>query len=102
LRAGRKSQQAGAIDSGRQCQGAFRPRGLVDGALQGSGLVVGAAGPHAELGDIAPERGRQRRGPGGIAWHRQGAGDAGSRCPDQMAAIDVHDPHPPAKRVELL
>ena len=61
LRAVRKPQHAGAIDARRQRQRHLRARGLVDRALQFCGLVVGTAGTHAILRDVAAERGGERR-----------------------------------------
>ena len=77
LRAAWQAQHAGAIDAGRQRQRHLRARGLVDRALQGAGLVVGAAGPHAILRGVAPERRGRRRRARGVRRHRQRAGDAG-------------------------
>ncbi len=90
LRAVLQAQHSGAIDARRQRQRHLRPRGLVDRALQSSGLIVGAAGPDAILRGVAPERRGQRCGARGIGRHRQRAGRAGHGCSDEMAAIEVH------------
>ena len=91
LRAVLQAKHPGAIDARRQRQRHLRARGFVDRALQGSGLVVGAAGPDAILRGIAPERRGERRRARGIRRHRQRAGHAADGCSDEMAAIDVHD-----------
>src|SRR5207247_1013582 len=61
LRAVRKAQHAGAIDARRQRQRRLRAHGFVDRALQFRGLIVGAAGTHAILRNVAPERGGEGR-----------------------------------------
>ena len=81
----------GAIDARRQRQRDLRPRGIVDRALQGFGLIVGAAGPDAILRGVAPERRGQRRRPRGVGGQRNCAGYACGGGSDEMAAIDVHD-----------
>ena len=91
LRAVLQAKQPGAIDARRQRQRHLRARGIVDRPLQHSGLVFGAAGTHAILRGVAPERRGQRRRARGIRRHRQRAGNAGGGCSDEMAAIDVHD-----------
>ena len=48
-----KAQHAGAIDARRQRQRHLRARGFVDRALQFCGLIVGTAGAHAILRDVA-------------------------------------------------
>ena len=90
LAAAGEPQQTGAVDTGRQCERHLRAGGLVDRALQRAGLVVRAAGPHAILRGVAPERRGRRRRARGIGRHRQRAGNAGRGGPDQMPAIDVH------------
>ncbi len=72
-------------------EGRLMIRFRIDGALQGPGLIVGTAGPHAILGGVAADRRsrwcRARR----IRRHRQRPGNASGGYPDEMAAIDVHD-----------
>ena len=62
LSAASEPQLPGTIDAGRQRQRDLGAGGLVDGALQGFGLIVRAAGTHAILGSIAPERGDRLSG----------------------------------------
>ena len=90
MRAVLQPKHAGAIDAGRQRQRHLRARGVIDRALQGPGLIVGAAGVDAILRGVAPERRGQRRRARGVGRHRQRAGNAGGGGSDQMAAIDVH------------
>ena len=91
LRAALQAQHAGAVDARRQRQRHLRARGLVDRALQVFGLIVGTAGTHAVLRDVAAERGGERCRARGIRRHRKRAGDAGGGDSDEMAAVDVHD-----------
>jgi hypothetical protein len=60
----RQLQVAGTIDAGAERERYARGRRLVDGALQGARLIVGAAGAHAEMARIDAER---------RAWSRSGA-----------------------------
>ena len=71
LRAALQAKQAGAVDTRRQRQRRLRARRIVDRALQLLGLVVGAAGPHAILRDVAAERGDERRRARSIWRHRR-------------------------------
>ena len=100
LRAAREAKHAGAVDAWRQRQRHLRTRGLVDGALEAAGLVVGAAGPHAILRGVAAERGGERRCARRLGRHRQRAGNSGGRGSHEMAAVDVHDRGFPAARRE--
>ena len=84
LRAALQPKHPAAIDARRQGKRALRARSLVDRALQGPGLVVGTAGPHAILRDIAAERGSRRRSTRGLRRHRKRAGGA---CSNEMAAV---------------
>ena len=87
LRAALEAQHAGAVDTRRQRQRHLRARRLIDGALQIAGLVVGAAGPHAILGDVAAKRGGQRCGARRFRRHRERAGNAGGGSPNQVRRL---------------
>ena len=62
LRPRRQVQVAGTIDARAECQRHPPGRGLVDGCLQGARLIVGAAGAHAQMARIDPERRARSRG----------------------------------------
>ena len=56
-----QAKHSSTVDARRQCQRRLCPRRIIDRALQIPGLVVGAAGPHAILRDVAAQRGDERR-----------------------------------------
>lgn len=85
LRAVGQPQHSGFVDAGRQRQRRTRACGIVDRALQGAGLIVGAVRPHARLRRVTAERRGQRCGLRGARQHTRSA-DAG----EPISAVQIH------------
>jgi hypothetical protein len=85
-----QAEHAGAIDARRQRQRRLRARGFVDRALQFGGLIVGAAGTHAILRDVAAERGDEGRRARWLRRNGKRAGDTGGGCSNEMTAVHGH------------